>query len=444
MESPTEHDGVHIRRRESVTRDTWDETATLRRLIEFERGRKAPPPGFPAFPDLPGKRYTDPAFYALERQQLWRKSWLFAGHLDEIPEPGCYKLFDSALQPVVILHAQSGGLRAFYNTCRHRGAALVREPYGTANRLVCGYHGWTYDHDGALIALRDERDFVDLDKSCRSLYPVRIETLGKFFFVNFDADARPLLDEFAAFIPQWRQFQFDSLRFVRKDRFELDCNWKIAMEANMEVYHVPSIHPTTVSPLLDHRGNVNTLYAGGHGRMVAPSRALRGQNDSHDGRPDIETVGEIARTCTLSFNLVPNLVSPMSAKGFPIMAFWPTSLNTTTLEISWYGKDWAPAEKPAAWDQYIGFFNDVVGEDTQFGNWIQKAVESYAYDGVPLSYQEARIYHWHQAIDAVIGVERIAQPLRVAPVIDADWMHPRDTERRLQMGLSLNLNTRKH
>jgi phenylpropionate dioxygenase-like ring-hydroxylating dioxygenase large terminal subunit len=262
--------------------------------------------------------------------------------------------------------------------------------------------------------------------------------------VNFDADARPLLDEFAAFIPQWRQFQFDSLRFVRKDRFELDCNWKIAMEANMEVYHVPSIHPTTVSPLLDHRGNVNTLYAGGHGRMVAPSRALRGQNDSHDGRPDIETVGEIARTCTLSFNLVPNLVSPMSARGFPIMAFWPTSLNTTTLEISWYGKDWAPAEKPAAWDQYIGFFNDVVGEDTQFGNWIQKAVESYAYDGVPLSYQEARIYHWHQAIDAVIGVERIAQPLRVAPVIDADWMHPRDTERRLQMGLSSNLNTRNH
>ncbi len=100
------------------------------------------------------------------------------------------------------------------------------------------------------------------------------------------------------------------------------------------------------------------------------------------------------------------------------MAFWPTGLNTTTLEVSWYGKDWAPAEKPDAWDLYPSFFNDVVAEDTQFGNWIQKSVESYAYDGVPLSYQEARIYHWHQAIDAIIGVERIPQPLRVAPVID--------------------------
>jgi phenylpropionate dioxygenase-like ring-hydroxylating dioxygenase large terminal subunit len=419
-----------------MTHQAWDETAQLVRLIEFERQRKAPPDGFPAFPDLPGKRYTDPAFYTLEREQLWRKSWLFAGHLDEVPEPGCYKLFDSALQPVVIVHTQSGGLRAFYNTCRHRGAALVREPYGRAAKLICGYHGWTYAHDGSLIALRDERDFVGLDKSCRSLYPVRIESIGKFFFVNFDADARPLVDELAAFIPQWQQFQFESLRFVRKDRFELRCNWKIAMEANMEVYHVPSIHPTTVSPLLDHRGNVNTLYPGGHGRMVAPSRPMRGQNDSRDDRPDIETAGEIARTCTLSFNLVPNLVSPMSAKGFPMMLFWPTGLNTTTLEIWWFGKDWAPADKPESWDRYIGFFNDVVAEDTQFGNWIQRAVESYAYGGVPLSYQEARIYHWHQAIDAIIGVDRIPQALRVAPVIGADWMYPRDTQRRIQSEVS--------
>ncbi len=172
--------------------------------------------------------------------------------------------------------------------------------------------------------------------------------------------------------------------------------------------------------------------------MVAPSRGQRGQNDSFDDRPEIETVGEIARTCTLSFNLVPNVVSPMSAKGFPIMAFWPTGLNTTTLEVSWYGKDWAPAEKPDAWELYPEFFNDVVAEDTQFGNWIQKAVESYAYDGVPLSYQEARIYHWHQSIDAIIGVERIPAPLRVAPVIDEGWLHPLDTERRLQLGLSSN------
>lgn len=444
MEPPAEHDDVHtciarlgqcvtVRRQRGVmTFEYHEEPATLRRMMEFERARTAPPEGFPAFPDLPGKRYTDPTFYALERDRLWRRSWLFAGHLDELPEPGCYKLFESAQQGVVIVHARSGELRAFYNTCRHRGAALVREPYGRADRLVCGYHGWTYAHDGSLIALRDERDFVGLDKSCRSLHPVRIERLGKFLFVNFDPDARALVDELAPFIAQWRQFQFESLRFVRKDRFELQCNWKIAMEANMEVYHVPSIHPTTVSPLLDHRANVNTLYAGGHGRMVAPSRPTRGSNDDRDGRPEIETVGEIARTCTLSFNLVPNLVSPMSAKGFPVMAFWPTSVNTTTLEISWFGKDWAPDPMPADWDRYIGFFNDVVAEDTQFGNWIQKAVESSAFDGVPLSYQEARIYHWHQSIDAIIGVDAIPEELRVAPVIGEDWMFPRDTKRRIQ------------
>ncbi len=412
----------------------WSETESLKRLMAYERRRTGPPDGFPAFPDLPGKRYTDASFYELERLHLWRKSWLFAGHLDEIPERGCYKLFESAQQPVVILRVDADDdtkVRAFYNTCRHRGAALVREPYGRADRLVCGYHGWTYDHGGRLVALRDERDFVGLDKSCRSLHPVRVETLGKFLFVNFDSNARPLAETFGEFLPQWQQFRFDALRFVQRDRFELNCNWKIAMEANMEVYHVPSIHPTSVATLLDHRGNVNTLYAGGHGRMVAPSRPTRGRNDPDDGRPDIESVGEIARTCTLSFNLVPNLVSPMSAKGFPIMLFWPTGLRTTTLEIWWFGKDWAPAEKPPAWAQYIAFFNDVVAEDTQFGNWIQKAVESYAYGGVPLSYQEARIYHWHQALDTIIGIENVPASLRVAPVIGADWLYPNDSERRL-------------
>lgn len=401
-----------------------EDTQAIRAQIRYETDRKSPPEGFPQFPDLPGKRYTDPRFYDLEKQHLWRKSWLFAGHLDEIPEPGCFKLWETAGQPVVILHTRTGEVRAYYNTCRHRGAPLVREHHGKADRLICGYHGWTYTHDGELMGLRDKRDFVNLDFSCRSLYPVRLERIGKFLFANFDPNARPLAHEFAPLLSQWEQFQFDRLRFVHKDSFTLHCNWKIAMESNMEVYHVRSIHAQTVARLLDHRGNVNTLYPGGHGRMIAP---LIVQNHTEtaeitDDRPDIETVGEIPRTCVASFNIVPNLVSPMNEKGLPIFAFWPTSVNTTTLELWWFGADWGDAPKPKSWDRYIEYFNMIVAEDMQFGDGIQKGVESYAFGGVPLNYQEARLYHWHQSVDEIIGIENIPPELRVTPVIESGWI----------------------
>ena len=396
-----------------------EDTQSIRQKIDYETNRKIPPEGFPKFPDLPGKRYTDKRFYELEKKQLWRKSWLFAGHEDEISEPGCFKKWEIAGQPVVIVRTESDEIRAFYNTCRHRGAPLVREESGKTHLFTCGYHGWTYDHEGNLVGLRDKRDFVDLDLKCRSLYPVRLERLGKFLFLNFDPEARTLKEEFAPMIEQWEQFQFEKLRFVQKDIFTIKCNWKIAMESNMEVYHVNSIHPGTVAPIVDHRGNVNTLYPGGHGRMIAPLKAQSHTDNTEiiDDRPDIDTVGEIPRSCILSFNMMPNLVSPMNEKGLPIFAFWPTSIDTTTLELWWFGRDWEDNPKPSSWDAYIQYFNSIVEEDMQFGNGIQKGVESYAFDGVPLNYQEARLYHWHQSADSIIGVKNIPEELRVVPVL---------------------------
>ena len=68
----------------------------LRQLMEYEASRTSPPEGFPALPDLPAGRYTDPRFFALEKEHIWRKSWLFAAHIDELPEPGCWRLWENA------------------------------------------------------------------------------------------------------------------------------------------------------------------------------------------------------------------------------------------------------------------------------------------------------------------------------------------------------------
>jgi phenylpropionate dioxygenase-like ring-hydroxylating dioxygenase large terminal subunit len=410
------------------------EISTLRKLMEYEAARTEPPAAFPHMPDLPGGRYTDERFFELEKQHLWRKSWLLASHIDEIPEPGCFVLWEQAGQPVVIVHSETGAINAFYNTCSHRGAPVVTEPSGCKIRLTCKYHGWSYDHEGELKSIRDPEDFKDLDFSSRSLNKVRCEQFGNLIFVNFDDDAPSLLDYLGPIADEWREFQFDKCRLAARHTFDLNCNWKIAMEANTEVYHVKSIHASTVAPILDDRRNVNTFYPNGHGRMVAPRPGKEGpagtagmMQQRHPDVPEIETVGEIGRTCTQSYGIFPNWVSPLSPYALPPLLFWPNGINKAKIETWTFAPDWGDKPAPDMWTENNGEkLVKVLLEDTEFGNWIQKSVESYGFKGVPLSYQEARIYYWHQSADQVIGVENIPADLHVPPVIGPDWVYPND------------------
>ena len=406
------------------------EIETIRKLMEFEAARTEPPIGFPVLPDLPGGRYTSGVFYELEKQYLWRKSWLLASHIDEIPEPGCFRLWEMAGQPIVIVHAEDGAVNAFYNTCSHRGAPIVTDEFGKKSRLTCKYHGWSYSHSGELISVRNPEDFRGLNFSCRGLTSVRCELFGNLIFVNFDDSAPTLLNWLGPIAGEWEEFQFDKCRLAARHSFDLDCNWKIAMEANTEVYHVRTIHAKTVAPILDDRRNVNTFYRNGHGRMIAPVPAgmqRHGAIPMPDDMNEIETVGEIARTCTQSYGIFPNWVSPLSARAIPPLLFWPNGINKCKLETWTFAPDWGNGPKPNMWTVNDGeSLVQVLLEDTEFGNWIQKSVESYGFKGVPLSYQEARIYHWHQSADQLIGIDNIPEELRVQQVLGSEWIYPND------------------
>src|SRR5690606_21286985 len=163
-------------------------------------------------------------------------------------------------------------------------------------------------------------------------------------------------------------------RLAARHVFDLNCNWKVAMEANTEVYHVRSIRPKTVSPILDDRRNVNTLYRNGHGRMIA--RRPKGDNEQagyfRRPAPELECVGEIARTCTQSYGIFPNWVSPLSQRDIPPLLFWPNGINKCRLETWTMAADWGDGPKPDHWTINDGeSLNQVLLEDTQFGEWIQ-------------------------------------------------------------------------
>jgi phenylpropionate dioxygenase-like ring-hydroxylating dioxygenase large terminal subunit len=394
---------------------------------------------------MPAERYTSPEYFALEQQHIFRKSWLFAAHLDEVPEPGCFMKWDNAGEPLIIVHGHDGTVRAFYNTCRHRGAPVVTQDRGKAPRLVCGYHHWTYKTDGTLAGIPETRDFADFDPACRSLIAVRCEMFGKCIFVNLDDDAISLREWLGPLAGEWEEFGFDRVRLAARYSFELKCNWKVAMEANMEVYHVPFIHPETVAPLVDSRRNFNSFYPNGHARMLAPPplQTNREHVRAIDSPPEwrqIETVGELGRTCTQSYTLFPNWVSPLSNYFIPPLLFWPTSLTTTRLELVTMALDWGEGPAPDLWtlpdpSQPNGrAMSPIILEDTQFGEAIQRSMASSGFRSVPLGYQEARIYYFHQHCDRMIGIEHVPEHLRVKPVLDERWIGPGDP-RRGQAGI---------
>jgi phenylpropionate dioxygenase-like ring-hydroxylating dioxygenase large terminal subunit len=123
----------------------------IRTRLKAEKARAIYPEEFPVLPPIPAARYCDPVFYQLERDYVFGKNWLFVAHVDELPDTGDVVLIDQLPAPILLVRGEDGKIRAFYNTCRYRGALVVREPRARVKtRLVCQYHSWSYDLEGRL------------------------------------------------------------------------------------------------------------------------------------------------------------------------------------------------------------------------------------------------------------------------------------------------------
>jgi phenylpropionate dioxygenase-like ring-hydroxylating dioxygenase large terminal subunit len=236
----------------------------LRLLMEYAAARTEPPRAFSSLHEFARhsrRSIRRSAFFQLEKKYLWRRSWLFAAHIDEVPEPGPFLLGENTGELIIIVHTVDGSINPFYNTCRHQDAPVITDQSGKNVRLTCRYHGWSYALNGGLVTGRDPEDLGDLGFSCGSLNALRYERFGNLIFVNFDENAPSLLDWLGPVADELKEFQFENYKFISRKSFDLKCQWKIAMEANTEVYHVKLIHATTVGPSLDDRRNVNTFYA---------------------------------------------------------------------------------------------------------------------------------------------------------------------------------------
>lgn len=218
-------------------------------------------PSFDQIAGLPSEAYISANFLELERKFIFARTWVCVGLATDIPKAGDMVPADVAGLPIVLVRDRQGILRAFHNICSHRGLQLVTKPCNNPSRIHCPYHAWTYDLEGKLrktphFGGYGQETYEGFDRDAKSLKPIRIEQWLDFIFVNLSDDAPPLADYLAPVTQRWAHYDFSQLRYGGELGFEMQANWKLAVENFSESYHLPTAHPqlNTCSRMEDHYG----------------------------------------------------------------------------------------------------------------------------------------------------------------------------------------------
>ncbi len=190
---------------------------------------------------LPPACYTDAAVLAREHERIFRTAWVGVGRADRWQATGDYVALTVGGAPIIVLRDRKGGLRAFANSCRHRGTQLLVGE-GSCRRIQCPFHSWTYALDGRLIGAPRMDRAKGFEMADYGLVAFRAAVVDGFAFVCLDP-ATPALDEWLGdFSRRHAAWRLDRLVATRRREFDIACNWKMVLEVFNEYYHLPYVH----------------------------------------------------------------------------------------------------------------------------------------------------------------------------------------------------------
>ena len=208
---------------------------------------------------LPQEFYSDQMIHRLDMAAIFQKEWIFVGPECELPQPGDYVTLQIDVAPVIVLRAPDNTLRAYHNTCRHRGSRLCRESRGHAANLVCPYHQWTYDLEGSLIATRYMP--ADLEREDFPLGRVHVVSIEGLIYVCL-AETPPDIEKFRAEItPYIAPHEPRKTKIVHESVIVENANWKLVIENNRECYHCAGAHPELLVSLVEMALPNDTRFA---------------------------------------------------------------------------------------------------------------------------------------------------------------------------------------
>jgi Rieske 2Fe-2S family protein len=364
---------------------------------------------------LPRAAYVDEAVFAWEQQNFFGGSWMCVGRSEDVANPGDQRAEGVGASGVLLVRGDDGELRAFANTCRHRGHELLGCGTSITRRVVaCPYHSWGYELSGELRAAKGFKGREGFDASQWGLLPLPVAEWHGLIFVDGSATAGSFADSLGTLEEIVAPYEMERLRVAGRHEYEVAANWKILTENYHECYHCPVIHPElcAVSPpssghnypasgawvggTMELREGMDTMSLDGHSEGVA----LRGLD------------AEGLRT-VIYLNVFPNILISLHPDYTMVHRLTPLAANRTRIECTW---SFAPEslEQPGFDPSYAVDFWDITNrQDWGACESVQRGLSSPHATPGPLSPEEDAVYQFVTMVAR--GYE--GRPVRnVAPV----------------------------
>ena len=347
---------------------------------------------------IPSRLYTDPVYLELERERIFGRAWQLVGRADQVAQQGQFFTADVADEGIVVVRdgdKEQPLLRGFHNVCLHR-AGPVATGCGRRQTMQCRYHGWTYNLRGELIHAPEMEGVERFTPEDMHLKPVQVATFGPLVFANLDLKAPPL-EEFLEDIPErTARFDIESMRWVMRRDYVLNCNWKVYVDNYLEGYHVPVVHPGLHKELEYDAYHVepHRYYSLQH----APLRPVRGPAAERTYVPSSEE--RSADDAPQYYWLFPNIMLNVYFGQMQTNVILPLSHDRTLTIFEWYAVN-PPADvtDDATWTKLLAFSDEIQAEDIEICEAVQKNLRSRVYDRGRYSVKrENGVHHFHSLL----------------------------------------------
>jgi phenylpropionate dioxygenase-like ring-hydroxylating dioxygenase large terminal subunit len=314
--------------------------------------------------------YSDARAFEAEQRSIFRRLPLLVGHVSQLEHPGDFITVGFTGTPLLIVRDARGEVRAFVNACRHRGALIEPESRGQRSSLICPYHGWRYELDGALANVTARECFPGLDTAEFALVRLPLEVVEGLIFVivtpGLAIDARgslgPVADHLAG-------FELAGHRHFRTELIETRFNWKIGVEGSLETYHFRYLHARTVASLFGGMGTIYDHFPP-HQRQCVAKPGLG--SATHAAGP----LALLREQVLMTYLLFPCSLISVTNDHMLLTSFFPRGVGSCTMVYTLL----TPAERSTSqleehWERTWRLTRAVLAEDFAVQEGIQRAAE---------------------------------------------------------------------
>ena len=344
---------------------------------------------------LPRASYVDPEVFEWERRAIF-SGWSCVGHASDLAAPGTQRAVGSGANGVLLARGDDGQVRAFANSCRHRGHELL--PCGAEAKrraIVCPYHAWSYKLDGSLRNAPGFKDLESFDPDQYGLVELRLVDWHGWLFVDPSGQDSEFAEHVAGLEEVVAPYQPENLKIVARHSYELATNWKVIAENYQECYHCSSIHPelTRISPPTSGENlELTGSWMGGWMSIIDGAETM--SLDGRSGGVAIEGLSEHELRSVMYIVGFPNLLVSLHPDYVMTHLMTPLSVDRTHVECAWAFPT-EVADKPDFDPSYAVDFWDLTNrQDWTACESVQRGLSSPHATPGPLAPDEDGVYQF--------------------------------------------------